>query len=36
MFKEVDEVTTIVKPSKDYVIEITSNDQVNDKTVFVE
>lgn len=36
MFKEVDEVTTIVKPSKEYIIEITSNNQVNDKTVFVE
>lgn len=36
MFKEVDEVMTIVKPSKGYTIEITNNDQVNDKTVFVE
>lgn len=35
MFKEVDEVTTIVKPSKDFTIDITNNDQVNDKTVFV-
>lgn len=35
MFKDVDEVTTIVKPSKDFTIDITNNNQVNDKTVFV-
>ena len=36
MFKKIEEVTTIVKPTDNYEIEITNNNQVNDSTIFVE